>query len=190
MKKNLLKSLVLSCVLVCAPVLAFAATYEIDPVHSSVTFKVGHLVGKVTGTFDEFSGTIDFEEERMTTAQINATVKVASVNTRNEKRDAHLKTPDFFDVEQFPDATLVSKYINVEAGQIHADLTLHGVTKEVILDFVYNGSAPDQGGKIHIGGTATTKFDRRDFGMEYDPTGAGVGHQVELELQIEAVEKK
>ena len=166
-----------------------AATYEIDPVHSSITFKIRHLVGRATGTFDKFAGTIEFDESKITSSEISATIDVTSINSRNEKRDTHLKSADFFDVQNFAEAAYTSKYINVEAGQIHGDLTLHGVTKEVLMDYVYNGSMADKEGKMHIGGTGKAIINRKDFGINYDVAGM-LGDEVELELQIEAIEKK
>jgi polyisoprenoid-binding protein YceI len=167
-----------------------AATYEIDPVHSSVEFKVRHLVGRVTGRLGKFSGTIEFDEKNPAAGSVRATVDVASIDTRIPDRDSHLRNADFFDVEHFPEAAFVTKRVDPAAGKLVADLTLHGVTKEVTLDYAYNGATQDTWGNMRIGGTATGKIDRRDFGITYDPTGVTIGHDVDLTLEIEAIQKK
>ena len=165
----------------------FAAHYTIDPAHSSVSFRIKHFVGRVTGVFRDFSGTIEFDESKMTASKINGEVNVASIDTGNAKRDEHLRSPDFFDTAKFPRAMLVSKSVDPKAKTITADLTLHGVTKEVQLQYEYFGTAPGKDGKTRLGGAATTKIDRRDFGINFDPTGLSLGNEVELIFEIEAM---
>ena len=170
-----------------APV--WAATYEIDPAHSSIEFKIRHLVGRTPGSFNVFSGTVDFDESTETLNGVSADIDAASIDTRNEKRDEHLRSADFFDVTNFSKATFVSKRVDPAAKKVVGDLTLHGVTKEVELDYTYNGKVDDKDGVTRIGGTADGKIDRRDFGINYDTTGAALGFVVDLKLEIEAVEK-
>jgi polyisoprenoid-binding protein YceI len=168
---------------------AFAATdnYVLDPAHSSIEFRIRHLVGRVTGFFGEFSGNIQFDEENHSASSIDAQINAASINTRIKDRDDHLKSGDFFDVENFPDGSFISKRIDSDSSTIMGDLTLHGVTKEVVLDYTYHGKAQDPWGKTRIGASVTGKIDRRDFGINYDPTGVTIGHSVEIRLEIEAI---
>ena len=100
-----------------------------------------------------------------------------------------MRSADFFDVESFGTATFTTKSVDTENGQIVSDLTLHGVTQEVRWDYTYNGSVVDKWGNSRIGGSGETVVDRRDFGIKYDPTGITIGHDVVLELEVEAIKK-
>src|ERR1035437_2848495 len=115
---------------------AAVETYAIDPVHSSVGFSIRHFVSKVPGTFTKFSGTITVDRANLEKSSVEATIDVGSVNTANEKRDGHLKSPDFFDTAKFGTATFKSKSwkkTGEDSYDITGDLTLHGVTKEIVL---------------------------------------------------------
>lgn len=189
MKKSKILA-VLGGLLLAAAGAARAATHEIDAAHSSVEFKVRHLVGRVTGTFRAFSGTVEFDEANEAASSVRSEVDVASIDTRVADRDKHLRTADFFDTEKFPKAVLVTKRVDAASKKIIADLTFHGVTREVEFDYVYNGTATDSRGNLRIGGSAKAVINRQDFGIAYDPTGITIGNDVELEFQIEAILKK
>jgi polyisoprenoid-binding protein YceI len=169
-------------------------TYTVDPIHSTIGFVARHLVAsKVRGLFTEFEGTIVIADTPEASS-VNATVKAASITTNQEQRDAHLKSPDFLDFENHPELTLVSKTITSKGGQSYAlvtDLTLRGVTKEVVFDLEYLGTNPGLAPNTTVAGfEATATIDRRDFNVSFEGSlenGAlVVGHKVTLELEIEA----
>ena len=175
-----------------------AATWELDPAHSTIGFAIRHMmISTVRGQFRTFTGKATGDPKTPDTAQIEATIDVGSIDTANEKRDGHLKSPDFFDVAKFPTITFKSKKI-VAAGagkaKVTGDLTLHGVTKEVVLDVEGPTQViKDPMGNTRAGAHATTKIDRKDFGIVYDKTmdggGLMVGNEVEITIDVEAVQK-
>jgi polyisoprenoid-binding protein YceI len=180
-----------------------AAHYEIDQAHSEVGFRIRHIVSRVRGRFDSFSGTIDFDEKNPITTAADVTIKTASINTNNEKRDQHLKSPDFFNAEKFPEMTFkTTKFIGTtKLGptgegelQMIGELTLLGVTKPVTLDITMRGTANDAKSRTHAGFSASGKLNRKDFGMTYnkvmDSGGVMLGDEVELLIEIEAVQTK
>ena len=172
---------------------ASAQKWEVEKVHSSVGFSVKHLViSKVKGNFKDFSGTINFDGENWDKASTEMTVMVGSIDTDDEKRDAHLKSADFFDSEQFPEMSFKSKKVIKGEGnsfQLVGDLTIHGVTKEVTFDCEFNGVA-DFMGTTKAGFSAKAKIDRQDFGVKWNKTldagGVVVGNEVEIFLELEA----
>lgn len=176
---------------------AETARYVVDPDHSIVEFKVAHMViSKTTGHFKEYSGFIDMDPEAGTVKTIEATIKTASVTTNQEKRDAHLRNPDFFDVEKYPTMTYKMKSYS-KAGDGYSaigDLTLHGVTKEVTLTGNFNGVTKDPWGNTRAGFTAEGKLNRKDFGMVWnkalDSGGLVVGDEVWIKLDIECIKAK
>lgn len=175
---------------------AQAATFAIDASHSSVGFKVRHMmVSNVRGAFDQFEGTIEFDEAAMGEASVEAVIQVSSVDTADEKRDQHLVSADFFDAEQFPEMTFRSTALKQdgEAWMLHGELTLHGVTKPVTLELEYNGTIEDPWGNTRAGFSAEGKIDRRDFGITWNNTldkgGLAVGNDVTIQLEIEAIKK-
>lgn len=176
---------------------AETARYVVDPDHSIVEFKVAHMViSKTTGHFKEYSGFIDMDPEAGTVNTIEATIKTASVTTNQEKRDAHLRNPDFFDVEKYPTMTYKMKSYS-KAGDGYSaigDLTLHGVTKEVTLTGNFNGVTKDPWGNTRAGFTAEGKLNRKDFGMVWnkalDSGGLVVGDEVWIKLDIECIKAK
>ncbi|MBK7703350.1 MAG: YceI family protein [bacterium] len=176
---------------------ATAATYTIDATHSSVGFKVRHMmVSKVTGSFGEFSGTFDYVEGQPDQWSAAATIKTASVNTNDAKRDGHLRNADFFDAEKYPEITFASKGVSQKGGGwvLTGDLTMHGVTKPVELELEFNGAITDPWGNDRVGFSAKGVLDRRDFGITYntvlDKGGVAVSNEVELMLEIEAIANK
>lgn len=169
-------------------------TWTIDPVHSSITFSIRHLViGKVRGRFDEFSGAITVPEEG--TPSVSATIAVGSVNTGNPDRDQHLRAPDIFGVDEFPAATLVSAGIHgvgKDDWVLEADFTLRGTTKRVPLAFSFLGVSPGMGRGEVAGFEGVISLKRSDFGILADTpvlSGGGllVGDTVEVTVSVEAV---
>lgn len=171
---------------------AAAATYTIDPAHSTVGFRVRHFVAKTSGRFNAFSGTIRYVPGKPEAWSVDAKIDPASINTDNAKRDGHLKSADFFDVEKCPDMAFKStKVETLEGGalKLHGDLTMHCVTKPVALDLEVGGVA---GAKA--GFSAKGKLDRKEFGIVWnralDNGGAVLGDEVEVTLDVEADEAK
>ncbi|MCK8616213.1 YceI family protein [Gordonia sp. C13] len=170
-----------------------AGTWTIDAVHSTVGFSVKHLmVSKVRGTFDTFSGTITVAEDG--TPAVQAEVDVTSINTKNEQRDGHIKSADFFDAEQFPKATFVSTSVrqNGDDYVLDGDFTLKGVTKPVSLELEYNGTHPGMGQGVVAGFDAKTVLNRKDFGIDIEMPleggGVVVGDKITITLEIEALQ--
>jgi len=171
------------------------ATYEIDPVHSELSFRVRHLIGRVSGTFNEWSGTLQLDPANLQGGKVEVTVKTASINTLNADRDAHLRTPDFFAADSFPTMTFRSNRVeaNGDRLKIHGDLTLRGVTKPVVLDGRYLGRLEkDPWGAERVAFLATTSINRQDFGVSFNQaleTMTMIGDKVDIEIAIEAVKK-
>lgn len=180
--------------------IAFAApgSWEIDSYHSTIGFKVKHMmVSNVHGSFDKFSGTIEADEADLAKSKVNVSIEVSSVNTGVGARDEHLRGADFFDVAKFPTMKFVSKSVKVvstEKLQVTGDLTMHGVTKSVVLDVEGpTASIKDPQGKIKRGATATTKISRKDFGLVYNSVleagGVAIGDEVFITLELELNKK-
>jgi len=175
-----------------------AEVYGIDKAHSQVGFSVKHVLSVVHGEFKEYDGTIHFDPKKPEASKIDVTIQTASVSTDNEMRDHHLQSPDFFNAAQFPTITFKSTNVAV-AGDNHytvtGDLTLHGVTKSVVLDVNYLGQDTAMGAEVD-GFSATTKIDRRDFGLSWGEdklTSAGnlmVGNDVNIQLDLTLMTKK
>jgi len=178
------------------PLVASAATWNIDPDHSNVGFKVRHLmVSNVKGSFEKFIGSVDINDKDITKSRVEVTIDTNSINSNVQKRDEHLRSPDFFDVAKFPTMTFVSKKV-AKAGKdrlkVTGDLTLHGVTKEVVLDVeALSKESKDPWGNIRRGTTATTKINRKDFGLVWNKAletgGVAVGEEVLITLEIEMI---
>ena len=171
-------------------------TWKIDPVHSGAEFKVKHMmISNVKGQFTGVSGTLSLDEADITRSKIEATIDVASIDTREAQRDAHLKSADFFDVEKFP--TLSFKSTNIaRRGEgeldVEGDLTIHGVTRKV--KFAVEGpTAPgkDPWGNTRIGISATTKINRKDYGLTWNSTletgGILVGEDITITLDVQFI---
>ncbi|MBI3947904.1 MAG: YceI family protein [Armatimonadetes bacterium] len=176
---------------------ALAETFEIDPVHSNVGFRIRHLVSRVSGSFNQFEGTITFDEKRPAKSSVSVTMDAASIDTRNTRRDDHLRGPDFFDAAKHPKLTFRSRQVKA-AGKgrfkVLGDLTMHGVTKPVTLDVEYGGQTADPQGGKRVGFSATTRLNRKDYGIIWnrvlDAGGTVLGDEVEINLDIEAIVKK
>lgn len=191
-----MKRALLIAALALIPLSSFAADYTIDPDHSSVEFKIKHLaITNVNGAFGRFEGNLFFDPSNVSAAKTTAKISVDSITTENGKRDDHLKSPDFFNTAQFPELTFVSKETtgSAESFQVKGDLTMRGVTKPVVLDVTYNGTAKDHYGNERVGFSATTSLNRKDFGLTWSKlTEAGaivVGDDVKITLDISAIKK-
>ncbi|MBX3236893.1 MAG: polyisoprenoid-binding protein [Nitrospiraceae bacterium] len=176
---------------------AETARYDVDLDHSIVEFKVAHMVvSKTTGHFKDYTGFIEMDPEAGTVKALEATIKTASVNTNHEKRDAHLRDADFFEVTKYPTMTYKMKSYKKTGDGYTAvgDLTLHGVTKEITLVGNFNGVAKDPWGNIRAGFNAEGKINRKDFGMVWNRTldtgGLVVGDEVLIKLDIECIKAK
>ncbi|HVO32615.1 MAG TPA: YceI family protein [Elusimicrobiota bacterium] len=175
--------------------LAQAATYTIDPMHSSISFKVKHVIGKVTGNFTKFNGTFDYDAGNPKNWTAKATIDPASINTGIEKRDTHLKSPDFFDVQKYPAMSFASTGVTDVSGsnaKLHGTLTMHGVAKPVTLDLTIDGVAPDPMGKgTRAGASAMGHVNRADFGIgaTTGPMAGMVGTDIEIDIEVEGVSK-
>lgn len=179
------------------PAPAEMARWNVDPDHSTIEFRVSHMVvSKTTGRFMDYTGFIDMDTEAGTVKAIEATIKTASVNTTHEKRDAHLRNPDFFDVEKHPTMSYKMKSYKKTGDGYSAvgDLTLRGVTKEITLTGNFNGTTKDPGGNGRAGFNAEGKLNRKDFGMVWNKTldsgGLVVGDEVQIRLDIECIRAK
>lgn len=177
---------------------AEAIVYNIDPDHSQMIFKVKHLgISTVTGRFDLFTGSYTFDNEDIANSKVEVEIVAGSINTNKKKRDDHLKSDEFLDVEKYPNITFTSKEIRKGSGesfQIVGDLTIHGVTKEVTLDGDYEGSVTDPWGNARSAFTASTEISRKDFGMTWNKVleagGFLVGDEIKITLEVEGIQKK
>lgn len=168
-------------------------TWQIDPVHSEVSFSVRHMmVSKVRGYFRDFAGTI-VTGDAPNDSKVTATITLDSIDTRSEQRDNHIRSADFFDVEKHPVMTYKSTSLsgNGENWTLEGELSLHGVTRSVPLSLELNGFTADPFGGQRAGFSASTEINRRDFGidisMPMDGGGVVVGDKITISLEIEAV---
>ena len=197
MKKSILALLAVSSAL---SFNASAATYEADVSHSMVGFSVKHLmISTVRGNFGDFAGSLVTPEgkEDFTKAKVDFTVKAASINTNNAKRDEHLRSPEFFDTAKFADAKFVSTRIassGKDKYKLSGDLTIHGVTKPVTFDATFTGKNKDPWGNDKIAFVASTQINRKDFGLTWNKAletgGVVVGDEVKMDLEMEFTAKK
>lgn len=178
---------------------ASAQTWEFDPAHSGVDFKVTHMViSRVSGEFEKFEGKItNFDGNDFTKAGVEVTIDAASINTENERRNGHLRSDDFLAVDSFPTITFVSTEVTQPQDgnfQIIGNLTMRGVTKQVTLDAHLNGIIEDSWGNTRAGFSATTTINRQDYGVSWSKTldtgGLVAGNDVDISLEVEAVKQK
>jgi polyisoprenoid-binding protein YceI len=177
---------------------AQGSTWEIDPVHTSAQFTVKHMmVTNVRGEFGKTTGAIQWDDKNSEKSSVEASIDATTINTREPKRDAHLKSADFFDVEKYPTITFKSKKlqkVGTDKYKITGDLTMHGVAKEVVLDVVAPGRViKTQNGDEKRGASATTRVNRKDFGLLWNkPLEAGgvvVGDEVTISIDTELTKK-
>ena len=170
-----------------------ADSLQIDPAHSSVEFSIRHLVGRVKGRFTEFSGMIVYDEDKITNSSLMVTIKTASIDTEIPKRDNHLRTPEFFDIEKYQEITFRSKEIREEENRLVAVglLKMHGIEKEVALPFKVLGVMKDPKGGMRAGFEAGITLNRKDFDLTWnrvlDNGGFLLGEEVKVSLLVEAV---
>jgi len=172
-------------------------TWETDLSHSSVAFTISHLVvADVSGKFTDFTGTIKTKGDDFTGAQVEVTIKTASINTNNEKRDGHLRSADFFDAEKFPVLTFTStafEKTGENTYKITGNLTMHGITRLVVLDAKFKGQIKDPWGNTKSGFKATTSLDRYDYDLKYNSVleagGLLIGKTVDIEINLELTRK-
>ena len=197
MKKYLkLLSLTFLGILILSPSV-FAATYKIDTDHSTVSFKIRHILSNVQGHFKEFEGSFDYDPDKPETWKTNAVIQAASIDTNVAPRDKHLRSTDFFDVEKYPTLTLKSTEVTdatPSAAKLHGLLNIHGVEKPVVCDLQILGVATDPWGNVIASFTATTKINRKDFGLNWNKvleTGQFlVGEEVEITLEVAGLLQK
>jgi polyisoprenoid-binding protein YceI len=180
------------------PSLALAESWQIDPDHSSVGFKVRHMmVSNVKGGFAKFSGIVDIDNKDLSKSKASVIIDTASVDTGLAKRDDHLKSPEFLDVARYPTMTFVSSKVS-QVGKdrlkLTGYLTLHGITKEVVLDVEGVGAASkDPWGNLRRGASATTRISRKDFGLVWNKAletgGVAVADDVVINLDVEMIKK-
>ena len=176
-----------------APFAAQAADYQIDTAHTTAGFKVRHMmVSTVRGEFGAVTGSFKFDEKNPGTISFSASVDTTTINTREPKRDEHLRSADFFDAAKFPKLTLKSKKVEAGTGgalKVTADLTMHGVTKEIVLSMEPVRSGKNPWGQSVAGTTATAKINRKDWGLVWNKAletgGLLVSEEVELVLDVE-----
>jgi polyisoprenoid-binding protein YceI len=172
-------------------------TWNIDPSHTAASFAVKHMmVSTVRGSLGKVTGTVQYDGKDLNTLQVDVTIDVAAINTQNEGRDKHLRSPDFFEVEKFPTMTFKSKKA-APAGdgkfKLVGDLTMKGVTKEVTLDVEGPSQAIVAQGATRIGASASTTLNRQDYGVKWsrniDGGGVVVGDEVKVNLELELVKR-
>lgn len=181
--------------LLCGSALA-ADQYKIDPVHSNVGFAVKHMVvNTVHGRFNDWSGAIVYDDKDPAKSSVNVTIKTASINTENGDRDNHLKSPDFLDVQKFPEITFHSKSVEKQADGFvaHGVLTIHGVSKNVDLPFKINGPIKVGDGNL-LGAEASLTINRQDYGVAWSkslaPGELVVANDVKIDINVEAQQVK
>jgi polyisoprenoid-binding protein YceI len=198
MKSWITKTAIAIALLVALPVLANADTWQIDPAHTNVEFSVRHMmISNVKGQFLKTSGTITLNGTDPASAKIDATIDATSINTRVDQRDEHLKSSKFLDVDRFPTITFKSTKAEADGPgkwKVTGDLTLHGVTKPVVLDVESTGTqVTDPMGETRSGASATTKISRKDFGLTWNQPletgGVMVGDEVAISIDVEAIKK-
>jgi polyisoprenoid-binding protein YceI len=176
-----------------APVIP-TGTWTVDPTHSSVEFTVKHMgIANVRGKFTEFEGTLEMKKD-LSACRAHGTVKVASIDTGEAQRDEHLRSPDFFDAEQFPKITFESTHVEAiddESSRVQGNLTMHGITKEIKLDVLIQGTDTDPWDNLRAGLEVIGTLSRGDFDMKFNQAlGSGnvlVGDKVAIALEISAI---
>ena len=172
-------------------------TWQIDSAHSHVVFSARHMmISKVRGRFEKFNGRINFDENNPSASTVDVEIDAASINTREEKRDDHLRAPDFLDVENYPTLTFKSKRVEQtgsDTGKLIGDLTIRGVTREVTLDVEYAGQAKSPWGTTNAGFSGTTTISRKEWGLEWNQAletgGVLVGDKVRIDIELEIVKQ-
>lgn len=173
-------------------------SWKIDPAHSEVNFTVRHMmISNVRGRFEDFTGTVEFDQENPALSSVDVQIEAASINTREEKRDNHLRSADFFDVENHPYLNFKSKRIELlddTQGRITGDLTIRGVTREVVLETEFNGMSQSPWGFNSAGFSASTNINRKDWGLTWNMAletgGVLVSDDIKIAIELEIIEEK
>jgi polyisoprenoid-binding protein YceI len=173
-------------------------SWKIDPSHSEVTFSVRHMmISNVHGRFEKFTGMVDFNESDPARSLIDVQIEAASISTRDEQRDAHLRSPDFLNAETFPYLTFKSKRIELvdaENGRIYGDLTIRDITREVVLDVTHNGASKSPWGTMVAGFSASTKINRKDWDLTWNVAletgGMLVSDVININIEIEIIKEE
>jgi len=172
-------------------------SWQIDSAHSQIQFSVRHMmISNVRGRFENFTGVVEFNEQDLTQSKVDVQIEAASVNTREAQRDGHLKSPDFFNADKYPYLTFKSRRIektDATHGRVVGDLTIRDVTKEVVLNVEYAGQAKSPWGTTSAGFSATTKINRKDWGLTWNQTletgGVLVGDEISVNIDLEIVKQ-
>jgi len=173
-------------------------SWQIDQAHSHIQFAVRHMmISTVRGEFEKFNGTIDFDPENPEQSQVSVRIDAASINTRQPDRDNHLRSADFLNVEEYPVLLFESKRIERlgdNRGRVVGDLTIRGVTREVVLDVEYAGMARSPWGTTSAGFSATTTLDRKEWGLTWNQAletgGVLVGDKIKVDIELELVKQE
>ena len=188
----------LALALTAATVFAAPQTYVVDRAHSEADFSVRHMMSKVSGKFDDFSGSVSLDRANPSASSVEFTIKTASINTGNPDRDKHLRTPDFFDAEKNPEirfkSTAVAPSKTKNVYDVTGDLTMHGVTKRVTLPVEFLGFQKDPWGHERAGFALETKLNRKDYGINWnkalDNGGLYIGDDITVSINLETLPKK
>ncbi len=188
----------LALALTAATVFAAPQTYVIDRAHSEADFSVRHMMSKVSGKFDDFTGSVSLDRANPAASSVEFTIKTASINTGNADRDRHLRTPDFFDAEKNPEirfkSTAVAPSKTKNVYDVTGDLTMHGVTKRVTLPIEFLGFQKDPWGHERAGFALETKLNRKDYGINWnkalDNGGLYIGDDITVSINLETLPKK
>jgi polyisoprenoid-binding protein YceI len=179
------------------PTLATATTWAIDSAHTAVEFSVRHMmVSSTKGRFTGVAGVLVVDEQNPERSSADVAIDAATVDTREDKRDAHLRSADFLEVESYPQITFKSTRVVPEGGdnyKVYGDLTIHGVTRQVVLTTEYHGQSKTPWGSEVIGFSAETKISRKDYGLTYNAAletgGVLIGDEVKIRLEVEAIKQ-
>jgi polyisoprenoid-binding protein YceI len=168
----------------------YAGTFNLDKDHSSVGFKVKHMmISNVKGKFNKFDGSFNYDEKSKKLLSLHGVIDANSISTENEKRDNHLRSADFFDVSKYPDITF--DLTKVQGESAYGNLTMHGITKEIKLDYEDNGVIKDPWGNTRVGLALSGKINRKDFGLVYNTAleagGVLIGDEVKLDVELEGI---
>ena len=196
MNRKLFAATALTALTVLAALPLRADTFAIDPTHSEVGFQIRHFVSQARGRFNEFSGTVDMDPKNLPASSVDFKIKAASIDTNQADRDKHLRSPEFFDVEKFPEITFKSKSIKAtgkDTYDVTGTLTLHGVSKDITLPVTYLGQVKDPRGNTHAGFSTGITLNRKDYGIVWnqalDAGGAMLGDDVKVNIDLETIKK-
>ena len=193
--RKIIVTLALAAFTLVAALPVMAADYNIDTAHSSVTFQIKHLaISKVKGAFTDFTGSFSYDPAKPEASSAVVVIQMASVDTGNEKRDEHLRNPDFFEVDTYPTMTFKSTSVKMkddEEGQVTGNLTMHGVTKPVTLDLEINGMVTDPWGNERVGASLSGEINRKDWGLTWSKAletgGLVVANEVKILIELEGI---